>query len=206
MTGTKYTLPDLPYSYGALAPAISEQQLTIHHQKHHQAYVNGANAVLEKLEKARRDGTDPDMKAILKELSFHTGGHRMHSKFWENMAPAGRGGGGVPGGALAEVIAGEFGSFERFKKEFTQAAVSVEGSGWAALTFDPHTLRPLLAQIEKHTVNTHPFQILLVLDVWEHAYYLDYRNDRAKFVENFWNVVNWEPVEKRRRKALQMAK
>ena len=206
MAGKMYSLPALPYAYGALAPSISEQQLTIHHQKHHQGYVNGANAVFEKLEKARKEGTDLDMKATLKELSFHVGGHRMHSKFWENMAPAGTGGGGAPKGALADVITGEFGSFERFRKEFTQAANSVEGSGWAAFCFDPHTERPLIAQIEKHTVNTYPFKILMVLDVWEHAYYLDYRNDRAKFVENFWNVVNWDPVEKRRQRALKMVR
>jgi Fe-Mn family superoxide dismutase len=130
----------------------------------------------------------------------------MHSKFWENMAPAGKGGGGMPKGALGDLISAEFGSFERFRKEFSQAATSVEGSGWAALSFDPHDQRLVIAQIEKHTVNTYPFKMILVLDVWEHAYYLDYRNDRAKFIENFWSIVNWEPVEKRRQKALQMVK
>ena len=195
---TLYSLPALPYDYKALAPYISEQQLTIHHQKHHQAYVNGANAVLEKLVKARKENTDLDMKAILKELSFHTGGYRLHRLFWENMAPAGKGGGGVPGGEVGKAITGEFGSFDRFKKEFTQAANSVEGSGWAMLCFCTITRRPMLAQVEKHNVNMHPsFPILLVLDVWEHAYYLDYKNDRAKFVEGFWNIVNWDTVNQR---------
>lgn len=193
-----YSLPALPYPYGALAPYISEQQLTIHHTKHHQAYVSGANAVLEKLKKARAEKADLDMKAIAKELSFHLGGYVLHRLFWENMAPAGSGGGGAPSGELAGMIDDNFGSLERFRKEFTAMAVGVEGSGWAALSYCPHTERLLLMQIEKHNVHVFPdHPVLMVLDVWEHAYYLDYRNDRAKFVEAFWNIVNWEPVQRR---------
>ena len=193
-----YTLPKLPYEYTALAPYISEEQLKLHHQKHHQAYVNGANAVFEKLDKARKENADLDMKATLKELSFHIGGFKLHNKFWENMAPAGKGGGGVPKGGLAKAIDAEFGKFDRFKKEFTQAAASVEGSGWAVLTFCRKTGRPLIAQIEKHNTNVIPgYDILMVLDVWEHAYYLDYKNDRAKFVDAFWNIVNWDTVGQR---------
>ena len=130
-----YSLPKLPYEYSALAPYISEEQLTLHHQKHHQAYVNGANAVFEKLDKARKENADLDMKATLKELSFHIGGYSLHNLFWENLAPAGKGGGGIPKGELAKAINSEFSKFDRFKKEFTQAAASAEGSGWAALTF-----------------------------------------------------------------------
>jgi Fe-Mn family superoxide dismutase len=190
------TLPKLPYDYNALAPYISEEQLKLHHDKHHQAYVNGANAIFEKLDKARKENTDLDVKATLKELSFHIGGHVLHSTFWDNMAPSGKGG-GKPGGAIADEIMKEFGSFERFKKEFTQAATSVEGSGWAALVMQQCVARPLIMQIEKHNVNVYPsFRILMVLDVWEHAYYLDYKNDRAKFVEAFWNLVNWDYVNK----------
>jgi Fe-Mn family superoxide dismutase len=193
-----YTLPKLPYEYTALAPYISEEQLKLHHQKHHQAYVNGANAVFEKLDKARKENADLDMKATLKELSFHIGGFKLHNKFWENMAPAGKGGGGVPKGGLAKAIDAEFGKFDRFKKEFTQAAVSAEGSGWAVLTFCRKTGRLLIAQIEKHNTNVIPgYDILMVLDVWEHAYYLDYKNDRAKFVDAFWNIVNWDTVGQR---------
>jgi len=193
-----YSLPKLPYDYAALAPYISEEQLKLHHQKHHQAYVNGANAVFEKLDKSRRENTDLDMKATLKELSFHVGGFKLHNKFWENLAPAGKGGGGTPKGDLAKAIDGEFGSIDRFRKEFTQAATSAEGSGWAALTFCQRTKRLLVMQIEKHNVNIMPgYDILMVLDVWEHAYYLDYRNDRAKFVEGFWNIVNWDTVAER---------
>lgn len=191
-----FSLPKLPYDYGALAPHISEEQLKLHHDKHHQAYVNGANAGFEKLDKARKENADIDMKATLKELSFNIGGHILHSVFWDNMAPAGKGGGN-PGGAIADVIDKEFGSFEQFKKEFNQAATSVEGSGWAALAMHPCVERPVIMQIEKHNVNLYPtFQLLMVLDVWEHAYYLDYQNQRPKFVEAFWNIVNWDYVNK----------
>jgi Fe-Mn family superoxide dismutase len=192
-----YTLPDLPYSSDALQPHISKTQLEIHHDKHHAAYVNGANAILERLDKARQAGTDVDMKATLKELSFQVGGHIMHRLFWNNLAPAAKAA-KEPGGALADALKNEFGSFERFKKEFTTAAVSTEGSGWAALAFCGQTFRPVLMQIEKHNVNVAPQErLLLVLDVWEHAYYLDYRNERAKFVEAFWSIINWDEVNKR---------
>lgn len=202
-TKKMYTLPPLPYGYGDLAPAISEEQLRLHHDKHHNAYVVGANAVLEKLEAARKGGAEIDMKATLKEFSFHIGGHTLHSIFWKNMAPAGKGGGGAPSGALGQAIDAEFGSFERFKKEFSTAASSAEGSGWAALSLCRMTGRPIIMQIEKHNVNVYPgCAILMVLDVWEHAYYLDYKNDRGKFVENFWQVVNWDAVSKRFEAAL----
>jgi len=196
--GKVYTLPKLPYGYKALTPYISEEQLTVHHQKHHQAYVTGANALLEKLDKARRDNADLDMKATLKELSFHIGGYRLHKLFFGNLAPAGVGGGGVPKGELGKAIDAEFGKFERFKKEFTQAASSVEGSGWAVLTYCMNTGRPLIMQLEKHNVNVIPgYRILMALDVWEHAYYLDYKNDRAKFIDAFWSLVNWDEVNAR---------
>ncbi len=193
-----YTLPKLPYAYAALEPYISEEQLTLHHQKHHQAYVNGANAIYEKFDKVRKENSDFDVKATLKELSFHIGGFKLHNLFWENLAPAGKGGSGVPKGNLADAINTEFGKFDRFKKEFTTAASSVEGSGWAALTICRKTGRPLIMQIEKHNANVFPgFDILMVLDVWEHAYYLDYKNDRAKFIDAFWNIVNWDEIGKR---------
>jgi len=192
-----YTLAPLPYDYGALAPVITEELLRLHHDKHHAAYVNGANNILTKLDKARKEGTDLDMKPICKEFSFNFGGLFLHEKFWKNMAPSGKGG-GKPGGKIGDAIVREFGTFERFKKEFSQAATSCEGGGWAALTFCGHTDRTEVMQIEKHNVNVPPQQkILLVLDVWEHAYYLDYKNDRGKFVENWWNLVDWEEVDKR---------
>src|SRR3972149_9586405 len=123
-----FGLPKLPYNYNELAPYMSEEQLKLHHDKHHQAYVNGANAIFEKLDKARKDGADVDVKATLKELSWNIGGHLLHSLFWGNLAPAGKGGGGKTSGVLGDAIDKEFGGSERFKKEFTQAAASVEGS------------------------------------------------------------------------------
>jgi superoxide dismutase, Fe-Mn family len=190
-----YTLPELPYGYKDLAPYISEEQLKLHHQKHHQAYVTGANNILEKLDKARKDNIDLDMKSTLKELSFHLGGNKLHSLFWKNMAPSGKGGGGEPSGNLADMIIAEYGSVARFKKEFAQAAVSCEGSGWSVLTFCKTNNRLDIIQVEKHNVNFPAGQpVIMVLDVWEHAYYLDYKNDRAKFVENFWNIVNWNEI------------
>jgi len=197
-----YALPKLPFEHNELKPHMSEEQLRIHHQKHHQAYVNGANAILERLDKTRKDGVDVDVKATLKELSWNIGGHLLHSLFWGNLAPTGKG--GKPSKALNDAIVKEFGSFERFKKEFTGAAVSVEGSGWAALTYCRQTRRPIIMQIEKHNTNVIPmFRILMVLDVFEHAYYIDYKNERAKFVDAFWNIVNWSEVNKRLEEALK---
>jgi len=196
-TGKLYVLPQLRYGYKDLEPYVSEEQLKIHHDKHHQGYVNGANAILEKLQKIRKEGIDLDVKSTWKALSFNIGGHILHSLFWPGLAPSGKGG-GKPGGVLGNAIDKEFGSFERFKKEFSQTAVSVEGSGWAALTFCRQTNRPIIMQIEKHNTNIYPmFRILMVLDVWEHAYYIDYKNARAKFVDAFWNIVNWNKINKR---------
>jgi Fe-Mn family superoxide dismutase len=198
-----YVLPKLSYGYKDLTPYMSEEQLKIHYEKHHQAYVNGANGILQRLDKARKEGMDIDMKATLKELSFNIGGNKLHSIFWKNLAPAGKGG-GKPGGSLGDKLVEEFGSFERFKKEFTQAASSVEGSGWTTLAFCGHTKRPIIMQVEKHNTNVYPtFGILMVLDVFEHAYYLDYKNDRGKFIEAFWNIVNWDAVNEALVKALE---
>ncbi len=192
-----YQLPDLPYGYKSLEPFLSEEQVAVHHQKHHLAYVKGANAILEKLDKAREDTLDLDLKAALKELSFNVGGFCLHKLFWENLAPAGK----VvkePMGIFADEIKDEFGSFDRFKKEFTAAALSVEGSGWAALVYSSLLQRPMIAQIEKHNTNVYPgLPIVLVLDVFEHAYYIDYKNDRAKYIEAFWNIVNFKEIKKR---------
>ena len=193
-----YSLPNLDYKYKELEPYISEEQLRLHHQKHHKGYVNKANAILEKIEKARKENLDLDTKSVLKDFSFNAGGHFLHSLFWSNLAPAGKGGGGKPGRMAAYMIENQMGGFERFKREFSQTALSVEGSGWVALGFCKETGRPMIMQIEKHNVNIYPtFEILMVLDVWEHAYYLDYKNERSRFIEAFWNIVNWEAVNNR---------
>lgn len=193
----KYKLPELPYGYKDLEPFMSEEVLKLHHDKHHLAYVNGANAVLEKIDSARKSGEIMDFKSALKTLSFNAGGHILHETFWKVMA-AEKSGKNKPQGKILEAINKEFGSFDRFKIEFSETAKSVEGSGWAVLAHDKKTGDLAIIQIEKHNVNFYPGQkILLCLDVWEHAYYLDYKNDRAKFIEQWWNIVNWEEVEKR---------
>jgi Fe-Mn family superoxide dismutase len=190
-----YTLPPLPYKYDALVPYISEKIMTLHHDKHHQTYVNGANAALEKLEKARAGALQVDMRAVLRDYSFNVDGHILHSLFWPNMAPAGKGG-GIPGGRLADKINKDFGSFDKFKAQFSEAAKTVEGVGWALLLYDSWTDQLVLTQIEKQNLmHLAEMPILLGLDVFEHAYYLDYLNDRGKYVDNWWNVVNWSDVD-----------
>lgn len=200
----QYKLPDLPYAYDALEPYMSEEVLKLHHDKHHAAYVAGANAALDKLEAARKpaspaggSGEVIDFKSVAKTLSFNIAGHVLHTAFWETMISADSGK-NKPHGKILEAIQKEYGSFERFKTEFSETAKSVEGSGWAILACDSHGKEIAIMQVEKHNVNLFPqAKILLPLDVWEHSYYLDYKNDRAKFIENWWNIVNWDEVEKR---------
>lgn len=199
-----YELPRLNYGAGELSPFLSEEQLTIHYEKHHQAYVKGANAILEKIDKSRNENADLDIKAIAKDFSFQIGGHILHSLFWENLAPNGQGGGGEPEDRLLELIISQFGTVERFKKEFTQGALSVEGSGWTAVIYCMHTGRLLFMQIEKHNVNVIPgHKIIMVIDVFEHAYYLDYKNDREKYIEAFWSFINWQKVNDRLKMAIK---
>ncbi len=195
--GKKYELPQLPYGYNALEPHISEEIMKLHHDKHHAGYVNGANAALEKLEKARNGEIQIDMKAVLRDYSFNFGGHILHSVFWPNMAPPGKGG-GTPGGKIADEINKSFGSFDKFKAQFSDAAKTVEGSGWALLLYDSQIDQLVLTQIEKQNFMHLPeLKILLGVDVWEHAYYLQYKNDRGKYVESWWNVIDWDDVDKR---------
>lgn len=195
-----YSLPNLKYDYGDLEPFMSKEQLSLHHDKHHLAYVNGANSILERMEKARKENKELDFKAVLKELSFHRNGHLLHCLFWDNMRKSKEK--NMPEGYLLEAIKEEFSSFERFKTEFSKAAVSVEGSGWAALAYDKETNRLLIMQIEKHNLNIIAgTELLLVLDVWEHSYYLDYKNDRQKFIDGFWDIISWQEVSERFKKA-----
>jgi Fe-Mn family superoxide dismutase len=197
----KYELPPLPYSYEALEPYISREIMTLHHTKHHQAYVTGVNAALERLEKQRKGENPENVRGILRDLSFNLSGHKLHAVFWPNMAPAGKGG-GTPGGSLADQINRDFGSFEAFKKQFSDAAKNVEAVGWAILTYDAESDTLLIYQVEKQNFMHPPdLPLILTLDVWEHAYYLQYKNDRASYVDNWWNVVNWDDVEKRFAKA-----
>lgn len=191
-----YELPALPYDYKTLEPFISEEQLRIHHDKHHQAYVDGANALLKKFD-ARKTGETINIKAAAKELSFNVGGFKLHNMLWGNLGSPDKCGGEADG-IVADYIEKDFGNFDNFRKEFSQAAASTEGSGWAALSLCRGTNRIFIQQIEKHNVNLIPNQrIIMVLDVWEHAYYLDYKNVRPDYVEAFWNIVNWDEINRR---------
>ena len=190
-----YTLPELPYDYSALEPSISGTIMELHHGKHHQAYVTGANAALAALAEARDKGDLGGVNKLEKDLAFNLGGHVNHSIFWTNMSPDG---GDKPTGELASAIDDNFGSFDKFVAHYTAAAMGVQGSGWAALTWDSIGKKLLINQMFDQQAN---FAIgtvpLLLLDVWEHAYYLDYKNVRADYVKAFWNIANWANVQKR---------
>jgi Fe-Mn family superoxide dismutase len=190
-----YELPPLPYDYNALEPYIDEQTMRLHHDKHHQAYVDGANQALEKLAQARATGDFSAVNLYTNNLCFNLSGHVLHSIFWPNMSPRG---GGDPSGELAKQIETDFSSVDAFRKHFTAAALGVQGSGWAIAAWDPVGKQIVIVQAEKHQdVTAQGLSPILVLDVWEHAYYLKYQNQRAKYVEAWWNVVNWEDVAER---------
>ncbi|HUW63531.1 MAG TPA: superoxide dismutase [Spirochaetia bacterium] len=191
----KHELPALPYDYNALEPHYAEQTLRLHHDAHHKAYVDGLNNAEAKLAEAREKADFALIKHWERELAFHGSGDILHTIFWENMAPKA---GGPASGQIAGEIAGEFGSFEVFQKQLSAAAVAVEGSGWAILTWNPFYGKLEILTAEKHQDLTQWGAVpLLVLDVWEHAYYLQYQNKRAAFVAAWWNLVNWEDVNGR---------
>ncbi|MDQ0646705.1 Fe-Mn family superoxide dismutase [Microbacterium natoriense] len=192
---TPYTLPELPYDYSALAPHISGTIMELHHSKHHQAYVTGANTALEQLAAARSAGDLVNVNKLEKDLAFNLGGHINHSVFWENLSPDG---GGNPEGELEASLADEFGSIDAFRAHFTATALGVQGSGWAVLAWDAVGARPVVFQLFDQQGNA-PLGVtpLLQLDVWEHAYYLDYLNVRADYVKAFWEIVNWPDVQRR---------
>ena len=192
----KYVLPELPYAYDALEPHISAEIMELHHSKHHAAYVAGANAALEKLEAARKDGSIAAVvTALSKDLAFNLGGHTNHSLFWENLGPNG---GGKPTGALAAAIDADFGSFEEFQKHFAAAALGLQGSGWAVLAYDKIGERLVIEQMTDQQGNLSIDLVpLLLLDMWEHAFYLQYKNVKADYVAAVWNVFNWDEVAAR---------
>jgi Fe-Mn family superoxide dismutase len=193
--GGAYMLPNLPYDYSALQGVISSEILQLHHDKHHAAYVTGANATLDKLAAAREAGDYGSLVGLEKTLAFNLSGHVLHSIFWMNLSPHG---GGRPTGALAGAINQSFGSFDRFSAQLTNATTSVQGSGWGALAYDPMSRRLVVEQIYDHHGNVGICTIpLLVFDAWEHAYYLQYRNVRPDYVKMLWDVVNWQDVAHR---------
>ena len=190
-----YTLPDLPYDYAALEPHISGKIMQLHHDKHHAAYVTGANTALEQLAEARDKGDLTWVNQLEKNLAFNLGGHINHSIFWQNMSPNG---GGEPTGDLMDEINKDFGSFDKFKKHFAAVAAGVQGSGWAILAWDSIGQRLVIVQLFDQQGNL-PIALtpIVMLDVWEHAYYLDYLNVRADYVTAWWNVVNWDDAAAR---------
>jgi len=193
----EYKLPDLPYACNALEPYIDEATMKLHHGKHHAAYVAGFNAALKKLEEARAKGDLSSVQALSKQAAFHGSGHAMHSLFWGIMCPAAQSK-APASGALFGALARDFGSLDAFRKHFSEAAKTVEGSGWAVLAYEPLGKRLSVLQAENRQKLTVQGSVpLRVLDVWEHAYYLKYQNRRPEWIEAWWNLVNWADVNKR---------
>lgn len=197
-----YALPELPYDHAALEPHYSAEVLELHHGKHHAAYVDGANAALQKLDDARTHEDYGSINQLQKNLAFHLSGHVLHSMFWQNLAPDA---GGKPDGELDAAIIESFGTFDGFRAQMTQAALNVQGSGWGALTWEPLGQRLIVEQVYDHQSNVgQGAPPLLVLDMWEHAYYLQYRNVKADWVKAFWEIVNWPDVAARFARAREL--
>ncbi len=190
-----YTLPDLPYDYGALEPHISGTIMELHHDKHHQTYVTGANTALEKLAEAREVQEFGNVNLLEKNLAFNLAGHVNHSVFWPNMSPDG---GDKPDGDLGDAIDDQFGSFDGFRGQFNASALGIQGSGWSILAWDSLGQKLLICQLYDHQGNL-PVGLtpLLMLDMWEHAFYLQYKNVKGDYVNAWWNVVNWADVQQR---------
>lgn len=190
-----YELPDLAYDYGALQPHVSGEIMELHHGKHHQAYVNGLNTTLEQLAEARQKESFGAVAGLEKTLAFNLGGHVNHSAFWRNLSPDG---GGKPEGELAAAIDDNFGSFDAFRAHFQATALAIQGSGWSILGWDDLGQRPLIFQLYDQQANV-PLGVtpLVLLDMWEHAFYLQYRNVKADYVTAWWNVVSWSDAAAR---------
>jgi len=191
----QYVLPDLDYDFGALEPHISGQIMELHHGKHHRAYVEKANETLQKLEEARAQKDFSRLAGLERSLAFNLSGHVLHSVFWKNLMPKG---GDAPSGELARAISRDYGSFEAFKAQMSEVAATIMGSGWAALVWEPLAQRLLTCQIYDHQSNlSQGGVVLMVIDAWEHAYYLQYRNQKLAFFDAVWNLWNWDDVNGR---------
>jgi Fe-Mn family superoxide dismutase len=192
---TPYVLPELAYDYGALEPYISGHIMELHHDKHHRGYVEGANRTLEQLAEARAQGKFDNVAALEQVLAFDASGHLLHSLFWQNLAPRA---GGEPTGALGTAIQRDFGGFQAFKRQLSQTAATIMGSGWAALLWDTLSEQLMVVQLHDHQSRTIQGAVpILVLDVWEHAYYLQYETAKAKYIEAVWNLWNWAAIRER---------
>ncbi|PZF12739.1 superoxide dismutase [Curtobacterium sp. MCPF17_011] len=190
----EYTLPELPYDYAALEPHISGKIMQLHHDKHHQTYVTGANTALQQLGEVRESGNFGAINKLEKDLAFHLGGHVNHSIFWTNLGPDTK----VPEGELAAAIDEFFGSFEKFQAQFSAVANGIQGSGWSVLAWDVVGQKLATFQLFDQQGNI-PFGLvpIFMLDMWEHAFYLDYLNVKADYVKAVWNIVDWENVAAR---------
>ncbi len=196
-----HELPPLPYAYNALEPVMDEQTVKLHHDKHHAGYVKGLNRAEVQIAEARKAGDFTLVKHLERELAFHGSGHILHTIFWNNLSPNG---GGTPGGELAKAIDAEFGSFESFKAQMIAATKSVEASGWGIFGYSVVFGKLVILQAEKHQNLTQWGAVpLLVIDVWEHAYYLKYQNRRAEFVNKIFDIINWKDVANRYKMAMQ---
>ncbi|TCC10506.1 superoxide dismutase [Kribbella soli] len=192
---TTYTLPDLPYDYSALAPSIAGEIMELHHDKHHATYVKGLNDTLDKLAEARDKGDFGAIVGLEKTLAFNLGGHVNHSIFWKNLSPDG---GDKPDGELGAAIDEFFGSFDSFQANFTASATTIQGSGWAILGWDALGGQLLIHQLYDQQGNLPAGQIpIAMLDMWEHAFYLQYKNVKPDYVKAWWNVVNWADAQAR---------
>ena len=198
----QYVLPDLRYDYGALEPHISGKIMELHHDKHHAGYVKGANDTIEQLAEARDKEQFGGLVGLQKTLAFHLSGHVLHSLFWQNLTPKAN---DRPSGTLAEYIKNDFGTFEKLKKQMNEVAGTIMGSGWAALVWEPIAGRLLTTQIYDHQSNLAQAGIpLMVIDAWEHAFYLQYQNKKTEFFEAIWNCWNWKDVSERFEAARQV--
>jgi Fe-Mn family superoxide dismutase len=198
----RYMLPDLPYDYSALEPYISGKIMELHHGKHHAAYVKNANSVLEQLDEERTKNDFARLSALERALAFNLSGHILHSIFWKNMTPRG---GGAPQGDFAAAIQKDFGEFGSFRKQLTEVASTIMGSGWAALVWEPIGKRLLITQIYDHQSNLAQAGVpVMVIDAWEHAYYLQYENRKTEFFDAVWQVWNWQDIAKRYKAATEL--
>jgi Fe-Mn family superoxide dismutase len=198
----RYTLPDLPYDYSALEPHISGKTMELHHGKHHATYVKNANSVLEQLDEARGKHDFARLAALERALAFNLSGHILHSILWQNMTPKG---GGAPGGELSGAIKNDFGGFDLFRRQLAEVASTIMGSGWAALVWEPIGKKLLITQIYDHQSNLAQAGVpLMVVDAWEHAYYLQYQNRKTEFFEAVWKLWNWQDIAARYASALQL--
>ena len=192
---TEYVLPDLPYACDALEPHVSGKIMELHHGKHHAAYVKNANKALERLDEARAKEDFTSVAALEKALAFNLSGHVLHSIFWQNLMPKG---GGEPKGMLGQAIDRDLGGLPRLKRQMNEVAASIMGSGWSALVWEPIGQRLLVTQIYDHQSNLAQSGVpLMVIDAWEHAYYLQYQNRKTDFFDAVWNLWNWKDVAMR---------